>query len=449
MLLSRRTFLGGAVAAGGCGLVQPPAEPRPNILLILADDLGYGDLGCFGNELIETPNLNRLAVEGARLTNHLVCSPVCSPSRAGLLTGRYPQRTGVQGVLRDHHDDIGLNLDEQTIADVLVAQGYETALIGKWHLGMSGPYRPNRRGFEHFYGFLNGTIDYYSHLSRGGGAKGRPASYRNEEPITEEGYFPERIYNEAERFLSGEHDRPFFLFLSLALPHEPLQAPREWLDRYDHVESQDLATYAAMVSCLDDGVGRALAALESSGAADNTLVVFLSDHGWRQRRDREVGSNGPFRGGKYELTEGGLRSPAIVRYPSHVDPGVTLDAPVISLDWFPTFAALAGADGAARSPLDGVSLLGLLSAGRTLPDRILFWGFRDDQTGTPQSYAARRGRWKYLEVGGEATLYDLAADPGETTDLSAEQPEVAASLRSELEEWVAEVDAPEWISRPL
>ena len=419
-----------------------PAAP-PNILLILADDLGYSDVGVFGAKDIRTPNLDRLAAQGVRLTSHLVASPVCSPSRAGLLTGRYPQRTGIVGVLRDHHDHIGLDLDERTLADELAAAGYDTALIGKWHLGIPDAYRPLRRGFTHYFGFLSGTIDYYTHLSRGGGQKGQRVLYRDDTPIESHGYFPDRLADEVVRYLESPRDKPFFAFFSLGLPHVPLQAP-------PGVDAEgDEALYRAMVECIDRNVGRALRALEARGLDDNTLVVFLSDHGWDVRRKRGPGSNRPFRGGKYELAEGGLRIPAIVRWPEKVPAGRTLDEPSIALDWFPTFREAAGLAHPPASPLDGLSLLGYLTKDEPLPQRTLFWGFRDDLAGTPQSYAARRGQWKYLRVGQDEALYDIDADPGESRDLSAQHAETFRALRRAVGQWRRNVREPEWVSRPL
>ncbi|MCB9385441.1 MAG: sulfatase-like hydrolase/transferase [Bryobacterales bacterium] len=414
----------------------------PNILLIFADDLGYSDVGVFGARSIRTPNLDRLAAEGARLTAHLVASPVCSPSRAGLLTGRYPQRTGIVGVLRDHHDATGLDLDERTIADELSAAGYETALIGKWHLGIPEPYRPLRRGFAHAFGFLSGTIDYYSHLSRGGGRKGLPVLSRDGKPFESEGYFPDRLADEVVRYLVAPHERPFFLFYSLGLPHTPLQAPP------DSQARGDAAVYRAMVERLDRNVGRALEALESSGLAENTLVVFLSDHGWDARRKGGPGSNRPFRGGKYELTEGGLRTPTLVRWPGRIPAGRTLDEPSIALDWFPTFLEAAQVTAPSQNPLDGVSLIGYLTGGDAPPPRTLFWAFRDDLTGTPASYAARRGRWKFLRVGDHEALYNLDEDPGEVRDLSGRQAEIFHALRDAADRWRAAVGEPRWISKP-
>lgn len=427
--ISRRSLLASMLAS----------ERRPNILLMLADDLGYGDLGCFGGRDIRTPHLDRLASEGLKLTHHYVCSPVCSASRAGLLTGRYPQRTGITGVLRDQHDSTGMSVAEETVADSLSTSGYETALIGKWHLGMSRNYWPRRRGFQHFYGFLSGTIDYDTHVSRGGGGRGERSTYRNESPVHEKGYYPDLLTEEAVRFLRKPRQNPFFLFFSNPLPHLPLQAPQRWSAPYREL-GEEKAVYAGMVACLDDSVGQLMAALRASGQDSNTLVVFLSDHGWvKLQRDasRDAGSNGPLRGGKYELSEGGIRTPCIVRWPGAARAGSVSDAPTISLDWLPTLREVAGASRPPKNPVDGISLSRLLLAGHAPPERTLHWTFEDRLVGTPRSYAARRGRWKMLRVADEAALYDLQRDPGEQRDIAARQPDIMKRLRQQSAEWAA------------
>jgi arylsulfatase A-like enzyme len=435
-MISREQFISGAaVAAASQGAA---ATERPNIVLILADDLGYGDIGCFGAAQYRTPNLDRLAAEGARLTSHYVCAPVCSPSRAGLLTGRYPQRTGVTGVLRDQDDQTGLALGEQTVADLFSRAGYETFLIGKWHLGVPPEYWPRRRGFQYFYGFLSGSIDYNTHLSLGGGAKGRRATYRNEMRIEEEGYLPDLLHQEAVRVIEQRRPRPFFLFLSHPLPHTPLQAPDRWVSGYRHLGGKK-AIYAGMIACLDDGVGQVMRALDRMRLREQTMVVFFSDNGASKlamHADvRDAASNGPFRGGKYELTDGGLRSPCMVRWPRRVPAGASIDTPVTNLDWLPTFRDAAGIAEAATHPLDGVSLLPLLTARKPPAERTLFWTFEDQLVRTPRSWAARTGPWKYLRVGDKEMLFDVQLDPGESKDLSALHPELVTRFRSRILAW--------------
>jgi len=440
-MMTRRNLL-----ASMSGALLPPPLPQPNIVLILADDLGYGDIGCFGSTRIRTPALDRMATEGVRLTTHYVASPVCSPSRAGLLTGRYSQRTGVTGVLRETDDATGLSLQEVTVADVLGRNGYATGLVGKWHLGMSPGYWPRRRGFQSYYGFLNGVIDHFSQMSTGGGGKGTRTTYRNEERIAEEGYFPELLNREAVRFVeTADPARSFFLYFAHPLPHLPLQAPDQWLSRYRNLTDRNQATYAAMVSCMDDGIGRLLDAVRRRPAGRETLVVFLSDNGWskltRGNPSRSAGDNRPFRGGKYELLEGGLRSPCIAWWPGRIKAGGTLPEITCALDWFPTLKAIAGIDAPDKNRLDGRNILPVLTHNKRLPERQLFWEFQDDLVGTPLSYAVRKGRWKYLKVGEAEMLYDLHSDSGETRNVATRHADILSELRAGHSAWRTEIES--------
>jgi arylsulfatase A-like enzyme len=305
---------------------------------------------------------------------------------------------------------------------------------------MSPAFWPRRRGFQYFYGFLNGTIDYFTHQSRGGGGRGTRTTYRNETPVEDEGYYPDLMTREAVRFIEQPRQKPSFLMYSTPLPHLPLQVPEHWSAPWRHLGAQK-AAYAGMIACLDDNVGSLLEALRKTNQEGNTLVVFLSDHGWvKLVRDqaRDAGSNGPFRGGKYELAEGGIRSPSIVRWPSVVRPGGVSDAAVINLDWCPTFRKIAGeGDRGPKNSLDGTSLLPLLTAEKSLPKRTLHWKFEDSLVGTPPSFAARLGPWKMLRVGNEAALYDVVADPGETRNLAARLPSRLRQLERENAKWVA------------
>ncbi len=423
MLLTRRRLLAGAAAL--------PVKPRAqNVVLILADDLGYGDLGCYGSQVHRTPNLDRLAAEGVRFTDHYSASPVCSPARAALLTGLVPDRTGVTGVLRDDADGSGLALRLTTMADELRGQGYKTALIGKWHLGMSEPYWPTRRGFDYYWGFLNGTIDYYTHLSLGGGGRGQRTTYEGEQPAKWEGYFPELLAQRAVDFIETHARTPYFLFLSHPLPHMPFQAPARWTAPFEGKLTGNAPLYAAMTACLDDTVGRVRAALERTGQWDRTILIFLSDNGWVKRGNPQVaaaGSNGPLRGGKYELFEGGIRIPCIVRWPGVTRAGAISNSVSWFPDWFPTLTG--------KPARDGIDLRGHLAKGSPLPARDLCWRFEDKLVKTPLSHAIRRGRWKLLEAGPERMLFDLESDPGESRNLIAEQGGVAKKLAERLQAW--------------
>lgn len=406
-------------------MAAPKPARRMNTILILADDLGYGDLGCYGSQTGATPNLDRLAADGLRFTSHYTCSPVCSPARAGLMTGLIPDRTGVTGVLRDSRDSGGLKLDLTLMPQPLRRQGLRTALIGKWHLGMGEAYRPTRRGFDYFWGFLNGTINYNTHLSMGGGATGKRTTYENAQPIQLDGYFPELAAAKAVEYVETNPREPYFLYLPLALPHTPLQAPERWVSAFRGRMTDSQAVYNGMLRCLDDGIGQLRAALERTGQWDRTAIIFLSDHGWvKKRPPADAGSNGPFRGGKYELQEGGIRVPCIVRWPGLTRAGATTDAVSWLPDWFPTITG--------EKSRDGVDLRRLL-AGRGAPDRDLFWKFEDPAVKTPPSLAIRRKQWKLLRVGGEQWLYDVVRDPGESRDLMAEEPAIAAKLNRRLQ----------------
>lgn len=422
-MITRREFLAGAVAAG--------ARPRSlNVVLILADDLGYGDLGCYGSNIHHTPHLDRLAREGVRFTDHYSASPVCSPARAALLTGLIPDRTGVTGVLRDGDDHAGLALNLPTMADEFRRQGFRTALIGKWHLGMNEKYWPTRRGFDYFWGFLNGTIDYYTHVSLGGGGRGQRTTYENERAAKWDGYFPDLATARAVRFIEENSNVPYFLFSSLALPHTPFQVPECWLERYRGKMTENQALYAGMVECLDDSVGQVRAALERTGQWDRTIVIFLSDNGWVKRgnpKTAEAGSNAPLRGGKYELYEGGIRVPCIVRWPGLTRAGSVSGAVSWFPDWYPTLTG--------KPSRDGVDLRPALSSASALQQRDLCWRFEDTLVKTPLSHAIRRGRWKLLEVESEKMLFDLADDPGEQKNLIVSRSAVAAELERRLREW--------------
>lgn len=386
-----------------------PAPPQLNYVLVLADDMGYGDVGP------HTPHLNRLAADGVRLTDHYSCSPVCSPARAGLMTGLVPDRVGITGVLREQHDaHHGLALGVKTMADHFRARGVKTALLGKWHLGMSAPYHPNRRGFDYFWGFLNGMHDYRTNLSAGGGGKGTRQTYENETPIKLNGYFPELLTRKAVEFVEQHRNQPYFLYLAHPLPHVPLQAPPGFASQ----EPRDV--YGAMLSALDETIGAVRSALERTGQWDRTVMVFLSDNGWVKKVSLDqapLGSNGPFRGGKYELFEGGIRSPGIVRWPGLSRPGTIATTPTWFADWVPTFTGVMTRDG--RDIRDVI-------AGRKGDEkRLLAWRFEDALVKTPLTFAARQGKWKRLND----DVYDLAADPGEQHPIRSNR------LEKELNDW--------------
>lgn len=410
------------------------AADRPNIVLIFADDLGYGDLSAYGSE-IRTPQIDSLARGGAKFESFYVAAPVCTPSRFGLLTGRFPIRStdnlnGALMFLQARDDRRGIRSHETTIATVLRAQGYRTALIGKWHLGHGEPeFSPLRHGFEHTYGCHGGCVDYYT-LKYGE----KPDWFRQGEPLVEEGYSTDLLTEEAVRWLNQRRAaEPFFLFLAYTAPHygkgwdadkkqttNLLQSKPADRERNAHITAAKRREYAGMVTAMDDGVGRVLEVLRSRQLADNTLVIFTSDNGGDPNYG---GHNGPLRGQKGQLFEGGIREPCLMRWPGRIAAGTVITAPVTAIDLFPTFAALAGADVRSYS-LDGDDILPVLrGTGTAGPDRALFWQ-------GPRAGALRRGPWKFVREADTDYLFNLADDPGEKRDLAAVEPTRLAELKS-------------------
>jgi arylsulfatase A-like enzyme len=423
------------------------AAPRPNIVYLIADDLGYTDVGFHGSE-IKTPNIDKLAAGGARLEAFYV-QPVCSPTRAALMTGRYPMRHGLQvGVVRPWAQ-YGLPLDERTLPQALQEAGYFTAICGKWHLGhFQRDYLPTRRGFSHQYGHYNGALDYFTH-DRDGGFDW----HRNDQVCRDEGYTTKLLGDEAERLIA-EHDtsRPMFLYVPFNAPHSPLQAPQEYLDQYSQIENQKRRTYAAMVNCVDDQIGRIVAALEKRGMTKNTLIAFSSDNGG------PLGSgatNGTLRAGKGTLYEGGIRVSAFANWPGQIAAGSVVKEPLHIVDWYPTLVKLAGGSLEQKKPLDGRDAWPTITAGQPSPhDDIL-------HNTTPGNGAIRIGDWKLIlnggrgEEGGETVapaaepakkankkkkgaaetieLFNIANDPNEKVNLAEQNPEKARELRTRLD----------------
>jgi arylsulfatase A-like enzyme len=436
--MSRRlAFAGLGLLAALVGCSEHPAPPLiragegPDIVLIVADDLGYGDLGAYGNELVRTPNLDALAREGIRFSQGYVSAPMCAPSRAGLLTGRDHNRYG--------YDDPGTYLSEMKglgdvrlprreilLSEVLRAAGYETGAFGKWHLGARPGDRPLKRGFDRFFGHLSGTHDYFDW---GPGLWG--PIFRNEEAVNEGGYLTHATAREAVAFIEQQRAAPFFAYVAFSAIHPPFQVPQSYLDAYAHVADERQRLLAAMITALDEAIGSILEALQRLQRAEDTLVIFLSDNGGA------FSSNRPLRGGKGTLLEGGIRVPFLMRWPGRLRAGGVFEPPVSAFDVLPTAAAAAGVRFAPDRPLDGVDLLPYLRGERHDPPHAsLSWRWREQ-------WAIRAGPLKLVHAGEEAGsvgstgLYDLAADPGETRDLSAERPEAVARLRQQLRDWEA------------
>jgi arylsulfatase A-like enzyme len=441
-------------AAGLCapGAVAAPSAPaaRPNIVFILVDDLGWADVGCFGSKYYETPNIDRLAAQGMRFTDAYAACPVCSPTRASIMTGKYPARLRLtdwipgEGNAPNHALLVPpwrqfLPLEEVTLARALKPAGYASASIGKWHLG--GPaYFPEHHGFD---------------LNVAGSDTGQPASYfwpyegkTHTVPGLKAGgqpgeYLTDRLTDAAESFIETNKDRPFFLYFAHYAVHVPLQAKAAVLAKYQAkrpLGGQTNAVYAAMIESVDESVGRVLGKLEALGLNERTVVVFMSDNGglWPQAT-----SNAPLRAGKGHPYEGGIREPLIIRWPGHVRPGRRCSVPVCSIDFFPTLLELAGAP--APGPVDGLSLAPLLRESGTLPRDALYWHYPHYWSGNlvRPSGAVRAGDWKLIEFYEDmrVELYNLKEDLGESRDLASARPEKAAELRGRLHRWRDSVDA--------
>ena len=433
--------LSAACATDPAPLAASEAPLRPNILLILADDAGYAD---FGFQPVNesdvaslTPRIDSIAADGARFSDFYMSGAVCSPSRAGLLTGRYQDRFGHGRNIPPGYMGGGLSLDEVTLADRLRSAGYVTGCIGKWHLGYPEAYHPLERGFDHFHGLLQGSRSYYPIED----PSDHKAIHDDRTETAEEGYVTDRFGAAAVRFIEEHAEEPFFLFVSFTAPHGPLQPRTEDLElpALQRIEGDRRRKYAGLVKALDDNVGEILDALEREGLSEETLVIFTNDNGGQT----STGAlNTPLRGRKGTVWEGGVRVPCAMRWPGVIAEGAVLDAPAISLDLTPTFCALAGAstEGASLDGLDLTPLLGGLES--SLPARSLFWR----KTGSAGPVAVRRGRWKLVWNEREAPpeLYDLASDLSESTDLAASQPELTAELVEEVNAWEAELVEPLW-----
>ncbi len=428
------------------------AEP-PNIVFILADDLGYGDIGAYGCQDIQTPNIDRLAETGVLLTDGYVSAPYCGPSRAGLMAGRYQQRYGFRHnpAIQQGGSPLGLDVGEETLGDVMTRAGYRTAAYGKWHLGGSEPFHPNNRGFYEFYGFVGGghcffPTQYAEKMKGWANQPDRPVTdlYMYATPLEingidlppQEGYLTDLLTTQAIAFMKGFRHRPLFLYIAYNAPHVPLEAPEEYLQKYSHIEDHKRRVYAAMVDNLDWNVGRILAALDELGKRENTLVVFMSDNGGPEKNGAD---NGVLRGQKGDTTEGGIRVPFIFNWPGGLPQGRELHVPISSLDLLPTFAALGGVEPAGKPP-DGVNVLPWLRGNPDgVPHQQLFWD-RDGKCGM------RAGDFKIFRRTETQpwTLCNLAEDLSEENDLSAQMPEKVEAMSKAYNAWLDSMPPVRW-----
>jgi arylsulfatase A-like enzyme len=439
--MDRRRFLhslagAAAVAALPSSRASWAAGPRPphrpNVLLIMADDLGYGDLGVTGRTDYRTPVIDQLARAGVQLTQSYSAAPVCTPTRVALLTGRYPARSpvGLHEPLTTH--PIGLEPDPPTLGQLMKDAGYETALVGKWHLGTLPQFHPLRHGFDEFYGFLGAAADYASHVD----TESLESLFQDgTAPVRTEGYLTDLFTDRAVRIVSRNRSRPLFLNLQYNAPHWPWQAPGDpvYPDSLRWRGGGSPETYARMMESMDTGIGRVLEALHRRGLERDTLVIFTSDNGGER-----FSHMGPFSHGKMTLYEGGIRVAAMARWPGMIPAGTETDQVSVTMDWAATLLALAGAQAPRPAPLDGIDLMPALTGGRAMNDRDLFWRIFQRR----QQKALRSGDWKYLQTDAGEFLFDLAADAGEKHDRKADQPAILAQLKEKYAAWEREVLAP-------
>ena len=429
---------------------------RPNFVVFMTDDQGYGDLSCMGNTDFRTPNIDAVAEQGARFTNWYSGSPVCSPSRASLLTGRYPGNAGVRAILAGHRKATGLTAQAPTIAAAVKELGYQTAIVGKWHLGLQEQSRPNQNGFDYFYGFMAGCIDYYSHIFYWSMADGKTDPthdlWENDHEFYDNGkYFTEMVTDKAVEKIRqmNREEEPFFLYVAYNAPHYPMHAPRKYLDRFPELPA-DRRIMAAMLSAVDDGVGQIVDELKRQGILEDTVIFFQSDNGpSRESRNWMDGRGDPYYGGKpgglkghkFSLFEGGIRVPGIFCWPGHIPGGQVIDEPCAAMDVFPTLLTMAGGD-PSKYQLDGMDISDVLFHGAPSPHEELYWEME-------QQTAIRQGKYK-LVLNGQLVesepaqapvfLSDLSVDPGETVNLAEKMPELTQELTRKATAWRAGIE---------
>ena len=445
---------------------------RPNVILIFADDMGYGDVGYHNfRKNIVTPNIDSIAKDGVYFTQGYVSASVCGPSRSGLLTGVYQQRFGCgENMAATGYPDkmkfplSGVPRSQSMISELLKAQGYQTGMLGKWHLGMDKTLQPNGRGYDYFYGFLNGSHDYTAWTNKFAEKKGKWPLFRNDKmlPPAKNVYLTDLFSAEAVNFIDRNSEKPFFLYLAYNSVHSPWQVPQKYIDRVKHLSDvKDTQVFAAMVLAMDDGIGRVLAKLEEKKIADKTMLIFLSDNGtprgqglkggkkdlMSQRGDHLMSSPGKLRGFKGDTYEGGIRIPFAMKWPGRIKPGSVYDLPVSSLDIVPTILAPLGVQEPKKGfEFDGVDLLPYLTKEKEgKPHELLY--FRRDN-----DYAIRKGDWKlcWNDASGSQTikLFNLKNDPEERYDIIEQNPELAQNLQDLFDSWDSTLPDNEWWGGP-
>ena len=429
-----------AILSAGIFLFVTPAfaqrgAPRPNIVYIMSDDQGWKDVGYHGSD-IKTPNIDRLAEGGVRL-DQFYAQPMCTPSRAALMTGRYPFRYGLQTAVIPSASKYGLATDEWLLPQALKQAGYYTAIVGKWHLGHGDrKYWPRQRGFDYQYGPVLGEIDYFTHS-----AHGVTDWYRNNRLVKEKGYVTTLLGNDAVKLI-GAHDpkTPLFLYLTFTAPHAPYQAPQEYIDKLKQIAAPSRRIYAAMINGMDDQIGRVVAALDKRKMRDNTLIIFQSDNGGPasamftgeidMSKVKIPADNGPYRDGKGTLYEGGTRVIALANWPGHIKPGSVVDQPIHMVDMYPTLAGLAGAPLGKSKPLDGLDVWPVIADGKPDPRTEVVYNIG------PFFAAVREGDWKLVwktALPSKVELFNLAQDPSEKINLADKYPQKVAELQQRIE----------------
>ena len=422
---------------------------QPNVILIYTDDQGTIDVNCYGAKDLTTPHMDRLAKQGVKFSQFYSAAPVCSPSRAAVITGRYPQRAQIPGNVSSHKGHAGMPAHQITMAETFKAAGYNTAHIGKWHLGYDEATMPNNQGFDYSFGHMGGCIDNYSHFFYWNGPN-RHDLWKNGNEIWRDGsYFPQLMVNEASAFIEANQKKPFFMYFAMNIPHYPLQGTEKWRQHYKELEAPR-RMYATLISTMDEMIGKLVSKVESLGLRKDTIIVFQSDHGHSQeeRTFGGGGSAGIYRGAKFSLFEGGIRVPAIISWPGHLPEGESRDQLATAIDWFPTVANLAGIKKIDHR-IDGKDITNLLmSAEARSPHDVFHW-----QTGGGKNppWAVRKGDWKLLGNPRDTSmkapitptdklfLANLREDPTEMKNFAQQQPEVVNELLKLHEQWVIDV----------
>ncbi|MFH5884661.1 sulfatase-like hydrolase/transferase [Halalkalibaculum sp. DA3122] len=430
------------------GEIRATITEKPNIILILVDDLGYGDIGSYNEEIDFTPNIDRLTKKGMSFTDFHSNGPMCSPTRAALLTGMYQHRLGgrFEAALSEKKNHEGMPLGVLTISDVLRKEGYATGMFGKWHLGYEQPYFPNNFGFDEFRGLLSGDGDHFTHISRWG----KKDWWHNSELNMENGYSVELITDDSIEFIEEHKNEAFFIYTAHLAIHFPWQGPEDpphrkagkkyGNNKWGIIKNENNVRphVKGMIEAIDKSVGRIINKLKELELAKETLVIFTSDNGGythyyqNEHKFENISNNGPLRGQKGQVYEGGHRVPMIAYWPGKIRAGTETDETAMTMDFFPTLVELTGSGPIKNQKIDGVSLLPVLLKNEHLPERTLFWKIRDD-------WAIRMGPWKLVNTGDDKQLFNLSNDIGEKRDISSQRPELLKTLVSLYKEWLREV----------